>query len=256
MLYKHWKKVLLSLTAFFWASCDDPASSNTSEEPVSSASVDQPASSAAVTPPGSSASTEGGSSAEATSSAAENPASSEAAAESSDTDTSAASSSDNPNVASSGSVAKSSSDGMIAPKYGVPMSSSMIAPKYGVPMSSSVIAAKYGVPMPVCERFDSKLVCTDGVTCTETVSESTQAPECTGDQLCAKYGVVVVKETTYKCDDGKTYSEAEFLTKYNILDGAVDLYGCPSDICGTDDTTITEVMPLYGIPSNMNSRPN
>ena len=248
MLYKHWKKVLLSLTAFFWASCDDPASSNTSEEPVSSASVDQPASSA-VTPPGSSASTEGGSSAEATSSAAENPASSEAAAESSDTDTSAASSSDNPNVASSGSVAKSSSDGMIAPKYGVPMSSSMIAPKYGVPMSSSVIAAKYGVPMPVCERFDSKLVCTDGVTCTETVSESTQAPECTGDQLCAKYGVVVVKETTYKCDDGKTYSEAEFLTKYNILDGAVDLYGCPSDICGPD--TLVEAQPLYGVSSTV-----
>ena len=236
MLYKHWKKVLLSLTAFFWASCDDPASSNTSEEPVSSASVDQPASSAAVTPPGSSASTEGGSSAEATSSAAENPASSEAAAESSDTDTSAASSSDNPNVASSGSVAKSSSDGMIAPKY-------------GVPMSSSVIAAKYGVPMPVCERFDSKLVCTDGVTCTETVSESTQAPECTGDQLCAKYGVVVVKETTYKCDDGKTYSEAEFLTKYNILDGAVDLYGCPSDICGPD--TLVEAQPLYGVSSTV-----
>ena len=236
MLYKHWKKVLLSVTAFFWASCDDPASSNTSEEPVSSASVDQPASSAAVTPPGSSASTEGGSSAEATSSAAENPASSEAAAESSDTDTSAASSSDNPNVMSSGSVAKSSSDGMIAPKYGVPMSSSMIAPKYGV-------------PMPVCERFDSKLVCTDGVTCTETVSESTQAPECTGDQLCAKYGVVVVKETTYKCDNGKTYSEAEFLTKYNILDGAVDLYGCPSDICGPD--TLVEAQPLYGVSSTV-----
>lgn len=248
MLYKHWKKVLLSVTAFFWASCDDPASSTASEEPVSSASVDQPASSA-VTPPGSSASTEGGSSAEATSSTAENPASSEAAAESSDTDTSAASSSDNPNVASSGSVAKSSSDGMIAPKYGVPMSSSMIAPKYGVPMSSSVIAAKYGVPMPVCERFDSKLVCTDGVTCTETVSESTQAPECTGDQLCAKYGVVVVKETTYKCDDGKTYSEAEFLTKYNILDGAVDLYGCPSDICGPD--TLVEAQPLYGVSSTV-----
>jgi hypothetical protein len=125
----------------------------------------------------------------------------------------------------------------------------MIAPKYGVPMSSSVIAAKYGVPMPVCERFDSKLVCTDGVTCTETVSESTQAPECTGDQLCAKYGVVVVKETTYKCDDGKTYSEAEFLTKYNILDGAVDLYGCPSDICGPD--TLVEAQPLYGVSSTV-----
>ena len=258
MLYKHWKKVLLSVTAFFWASCDDPASSNTSEEPASSASINQPTSSSVVTPPGSSASTEGVSSTEAnpTSSATDNPASSEAAAESSNTDTSAASSSDNPNVASSGSVAKSSSDGMIAPKYGVPMSSSMVAPKYGVPMSSSVIAAKYGVPMPTCEKVGSSLTCSDGVNCTEIVSETTQSPSCTGDQLCAKYGVVVVKETTYKCDDGKTYSEAEFLTKYNILDGAVDLYGCPSDICGTDDTTITEVMPLYGIPSNMNSRPN
>lgn len=245
MLYKHWKKVLLSVTAFFWASCDDPASSNTSEEPASSASIDQPTSSSVVTPPGSSASTEGVSSTEAnpTSSATDNPASSEAAAESSDTDTSAASSSDNPNVASSGSVAKSSSDGMIAPKY-------------GVPMSSSVIAAKYGVPMPTCEKVGSSLTCSDGVNCTEIVSETTQSPSCTGDQLCAKYGVVVVKETTYKCDDGKTYSEAEFLTKYNILDGAVDLYGCPSDICGTDDSTITEVMPLYGIPSNMNSKPN
>lgn len=245
MLYKHWKKVLLSVTAFFWASCDDPASSNTSEEPASSASIDQPTSSSVVTPPGSSASTEGVSSTEATptSSATDNPASSEAAAESSDTDTSAASSSDNPNVASSGSVAKSSSDGMIAPKY-------------GVPMSSSVIAAKYGVPMPTCEKVGSSLTCSDGVNCTEIVSETTQSPSCTGDQLCAKYGVVVVKETTYKCDDGKTYSEAEFLTKYNILDGAVDLYGCPSDICGPYDSTITEVMPLYGIPSNMNSKPN
>ena len=256
MLYKHWKKVLLSVTAFFWASCDDPASSNTSEEPVSSASVDQPTSSAVVTPPGSSASTEGVSSAEATPTSSATAASSEAATESSDTETSAASSSDNPNVTSSGSVARSSSDGMIDPKYGVPMSSSMVAPKYGVPMSSSVIAAKYGVPMPTCEKVGSSLTCSDGVNCTEIVSETTQSPSCTGDQLCAKYGVVVVKETTYKCDDGKTYSEAEFLTKYNILDGAVDLYGCPSDICGPYDSTITEVMPLYGIPSNMNSKPN
>ena len=135
------------------------------------------------------------------------------------------------------------SSSVIAAKYGV--SSSAIAAKYGV--SSSMIAAKYGVPKPVCERVGkSKLVCDDGVTCTEAISETQQVPECTADQLCAKYGVVVVKETVYKCDDGKVYNEAEFRSKYNILDGAVDLYGCPSDICGPD-TTIDNAKPLYGI---------
>lgn len=256
MLYKHWKKVLLSLTAFFWASCDDPASSTTSEDPASSASIDQ--SSSAMTPPGSSASTEGSSSVggEPASSASENPASSEAAAQSSNTETSAASSSDTPNITSSESFAKSSSNGMIAPKYGVPMSSSeMIAPKYGVPMSSSEIAAKYGVPMPTCERTGSStLACDDGVNCTEIVTESTESPQCTGDQLCAKYGVVIVKETTYKCDNGKVYNEAEFRSKYQILDGAVDLYGCPSDICG--DFPIEENLPLYGVSSTVTQRNN
>ena len=133
----------------------------------------------------------------------------------------------------------------------------MIAPKYGVPMSSSMVAAKYGVPMPTCENIgEGTYVCDDGVTCTDEISETMQAPECTGDQVCAKYGVVIVKDTVYKCDDGKTYNAAEFRNRYNILDGAVDLYGCPSDICGTEDTTFTEVMPLYGIPSNMNNSRN
>ena len=52
MFYKHWKKIALSLTALFWASCDDSASSavclygpdpnysNPIENPVSSSSVD------------------------------------------------------------------------------------------------------------------------------------------------------------------------------------------------------------------------
>ena len=255
MFYRHWKKILLSMTAFFWASCDDTASSNASEEPASSASIDQPASSAAVTPPGSSASTEGASSnsteAAPESSATDNPASSETAAESSDNGTSAASSSDTPNIGSSGSVARSSSGEMIVPKYGVPMSSSMVAAKYGVLMpssSSEMVAPKYGV-MFTCERKGKKIACEDGVTCVEEEKETEQTPQCSGDQVCAKYGTVVVKETTYKCDDGKVYNYAEFQSKYTILDGAVDLYGCPSDICGPD--TLVEAQPLYGVSNTV-----
>ena len=195
MLYKHWKKILLALTGFFWASCDNDPSSASDESPSSSSIEKQ-----------SSSSTTGGQ--ESSSSAEE-----------------ATSSSENtPNVTSSSSKARSSSSEMIAPKYGV---------------------------MFTCERKGEKIACEDGVTCTEEVSETMQSPECTGD-VCAKYGVVVVKETTYKCDDGKVYKAAEFRSKYDILDGAVDLYGCPSDICGPD--TLVEAQPLYGV-SNTIMRP-
>ena len=124
-------------------------------------------------------------------------------------------SSDTPNVTSS-DARVSSSETIVAPKYGVPMSSSMIAAKYGViaPSSSSEsIAPKYGV-MFTCERKGKKIACDDGVTCTEEETETTY---------------------NYKCDDGRVYNYAEFQSKYNILDGAVDLYGCPSDICGPVD---------------------
>lgn len=237
MFYKHWKKIALAVTSFFWVSCDnDPSSA--SEQPASSSSIEEIKSSATTGAPTSSSSTESAKS----SATADDPDSSSATEE-------AASSADKdePNINSSTSYKRSSNSGIIAPKYGVQMSSSEIAAKYGVPMSSSEIAAKYGVPMSssemvapkygvpmsFCERTgESTLTCDDGVTCTEVVTETQQVPECTGDQLCAKYGVVVVKETTYKCDNGKVYNYAEFQSKYTILDGAVDLYGCPSDICG------------------------
>ena len=240
MMYKHWKKILLALTSLFWVSCDnDPSSA--SGDPANS-SIQKPSPNSAA----------GG---QETSSAAEE------SSISSKVDPNVKSSSSTIaakyGVPSSSSIAAKygvSSSSMIAAKYGV--SSSVIAAKYGVSssaiaakygVSSSMIAAKYGVPKPVCERVGkSKLVCDDGVTCTEAISETQQVPECTADQLCAKYGVVVVKETVYKCDDGKVYNEAEFRSKYNILDGAVDLYGCPSDICGPD-TTIDNAKPLYGI---------
>lgn len=247
MFYKHWKKIALAVTSFFWVSCDnDPSSA--SEEPASSSSIEEIKSSAATGAPTSSSATE---TVESSATAGAPNSSSDVATQNSSSATEEAASSatqDDPNVNSSTSHKRSSSSEMIAPKYGVPMSSSeMVAPKYGVPMSSSeMVAPKYGVPMAFCERTgESTLVCDDGVTCTEEVTETQKVPECTGDQLCAKYGVVVVKETTYKCDNGKVYNYAEFQSKYTILDGAVDLYGCPSDICGPDP--IDQAKPLYGI---------
>lgn len=226
MLYKHWKKVLLSLTALFWASCDTTSSADDGSNTPPIDNPDPRSSSATEGADTSSASETPESSAEAASSTEETPSSSSSEA--------APASSDTPNVTSS-DARVSSSETIVAPKYGVPISSS----------SETIVAPKYGV-MFTCERKGKKIACDDGVTCTEEETETAQTPQCSGDQICAKYGVVYVKETTYKCDDGRVYNYAEFQSKYNILDGAVDLYGCPSDICGPD-TTIDEPKPLYGI---------
>ena len=167
---------------------------------------------------------------ESSSEASANPAASSAAEA-----TSSSSEAVDPNITES-----SSSFDMPAPLYGVRGSFIIIdpvTPKYGVFIASSsseVIAPKYGVLNPICQKTGSTLSCDDGVTCKEETKETIQSPECDGD-VCAKYGVVIVRETTYKCDDGKVYNEAEFRAKYDILDGAVDLYGCPSDICGAPE---------------------
>ena len=236
MLYKHWKKIALALTGFFWASCDNTSSADDNSTPESSSSVDKPKSSSATAGDASSSSVEQPNSSataanpESSSEASANPAASSAAEA-----TSSSSESVDPNITES-----SSSFDMPAPLYGVRDSFIVIdpvTPKYGVFIASSsseVIAPKYGVLNPLCQKTGSTLSCEDGVTCKEETKETVQSPECDGD-VCAKYGVVIVKETTYKCDDGKVYNEAEFRAKYDILDGAVDLYGCPSDICGAPE---------------------
>lgn len=247
-MYKHWKKILLAMTAFFWNACDNNStptapqvtpnsSSGTNIEPTSSSATNTPVSSSAVenaTP--SSSEQKPGSSA-----IAPNPSSSSVTATSSSA-VAASSSSVKEKVSSSsldqnadlygcppdvcGAELSSSAGMIIAPKYGVPMSSSskgMIAPKYGVPIMSSSsqgfeAVPLYGVVSNVCVKAenDSTLSC-NGVTCVESVTEKTQIPSCSGDQICAKYGVVVIRDKTYKCDDGKVYNEAEFKARYDIL---------------------------------------
>ncbi len=248
-MYKHWKKILLAMTAFFWNSCDNSStptapqvtpnsSSGTNIEPTSSSATNTPVSSSAVenTTPSSSEQNPG------SSAIAPNPTSSSVTAKSSSA-AAPSSSSVKEKVSSSsldqnadlygcppdvcGAELSSSAGMIIAPKYGVVMSSSskgMIAPKYGAPIITSSSGGfeavpLYGVASSVCIKSegDSTLSCNGGVTCVESVTEKSQLPSCSGDQICAKYGVVIIKNQVYKCDDGNVYNEAEFKARYDIL---------------------------------------
>lgn len=218
MLYKHWKKIVLALAGFFWASCDD-----TSSDPVS-ASNDTPSSSVTEGTSSSSNATSGN---EASSSGEATSAASSGAAESS----------------TSIDVPRSSSslDGAID-LYGCPsdicgpnISDSLVAlygvieAKYGVrdtivetdSLARPIITTKYGVVLDkaVCEASQAAsgntvFKCDDGVTCEEKTEETMQSTPCEGD-VCAKYGIVMVSNKTYTCDNGRVYNEAEFRMLYD-----------------------------------------
>ena len=167
MMYKHWKKLLLTLTTFFWNACDNSTSPITPYVP-------DPNSSSSVNP---------NSSSEA-----------------------------NGSASSSSTIAESSSSEM------------EVMPLYGVVMESCTKT-----------EHDSTWVCSDGRSCVESVKDKEQVPSCTGDQICAKYGVLVVKEKSYKCDDGKIYNEAEFISNYELIELMPALYGPPCMFNNTCD---------------------
>ena len=177
MFYKHWKKIALALTGFFWASCDDSASSavclygpdpnysSATENPVSSSSVNQaPVSSSSVA-----AGNETNSS------------SSEATEESS---------------SSSEAVKPESSSSEIE----------MQMPLYGVIMDTTLCTQVKG---------DPTITCNDGTVCTQKTEERWGGLPCSND-ICPDYGVVQISENTYECD-GKVYSEAEFRARYGKI---------------------------------------
>lgn len=220
MLYKHWKKIALALAGFFWASCDDTSSSPVSvENETPSSSVTEGTSSGSNASTG----TEATSSGEATSTASNSSNPNSVAAESS-------TSVENPRNSSamdepvdlygcpSDICGPFTVDTMVA-LYGV------IAAKYGVvapiePDSLGEIIAKYGVSSKTaCKATQNNngntvFKCDDGVTCEEETKDSTISSSCEGD-ICPDYGVVVVSEKQYKCDNGKVYNEAEFQMYYD-----------------------------------------
>jgi hypothetical protein len=206
MFYKHWKKIALALTGFFWASCDDSASSavclygpdpnysNPAENPTSSSSVNQaPVSSSSVA-----AGNETNSS------------SSEATEESS---------------SSSEAVKPESSSSEIE----------MQMPLYGVIMDTTLCTQVKG---------DPTITCNDGTVCTQKTEERWGGLPCSND-ICPDYGVVQISENTYECD-GKVYSEAEFRARYGKITVVEEpeqdsismqpaLYGPPCVFNGTCD---------------------
>ena len=206
MFYKHWKKIALALTGYFWAGCDDSASSavclygpdpnysSATENPVSSSSVNQaPVSSSSVA-----AGNETNSS------------SNEATEESS---------------SSSEAVKPESSSSEIE----------MQMPLYGVIMDTSLCTQVKG---------DPTITCNDGTVCTQKTEERWGGLPCSSD-ICPDYGVVQISENTYECD-GKVYSEAEFRARYGkitVVEEPQDtifkqepvLYGPPCVFNGTCD---------------------
>ena len=217
MFYKHWKKIALALTGFFWASCDDSASSAVclyGPDP----NYSDPA---------------------------ENPVSSSSIATGSKTESS---SSEKQKLSSSSSEAteeSSSSLEKIMPAYG--------SPDDTVTSSSSEIEMQmplYGVIMdkPVCTqaRGESTMTCEDGTVCTQKNEERWGSIPCS-DDICPDYGVVQISENTYECD-GKVYNEAEFRARYekrtveepeqdSTFNGEMQpaLYGPPCVFNGTCD---------------------
>lgn len=212
MFYKHWKKLALALTGFFWASCEsntaaavdteDPASSDSN---ASSSSINEgvaPSSSSEATPPSSS---------------------SEAAPPSSSSETAP--------------VSSGTDFERVVPLYGINMSATVFRSSSSKAESSSSfeqIMPAYGVYDRVAcyddekgvktngETSITKLYCDDGVTCKETeVIKDTRSLPCStidegdlkGAVVCPDYGIVVVTEKTYDCD-GVIYNEAEFLSHY------------------------------------------
>ena len=217
MLYKHWRKIALALTGFFWASCDsDTTSANGSDDP-SSSSVATPESSSSVNQ-------------------APVSSSSEATEESS---------------SSSTGVQKQSSSsedfGKIVPLYGIEYEKFVSSSSTEESSSSfTEIMPAYGVPDKIAcfqKQGEKTMTCEDGATCKQVTEERWGSLPCS-DDICPDYGVVQISENTYECD-GVKYNEAQFRARYEKRTVVED---------PEQDTTFNgEMQPaLYGPPCVFN----
>lgn len=218
MIYKHWKKAALALTALFWASCDESSTSATaiSQEQENSSSSIEPLST-------SSSSTENtGSQTETSSSSTETESSS----------TGISSSGEEKGISSANQPESSSSSDF---EIGV-------QPLYGVTIEE-ITCTKDSATSPTPESDSTTTYkCEDGQTCvaTETVRWgglpcSTMETEDGLVEMCPDYGVTAYPELNFSCDDGKVYTEEEFRSRYNVTyklrirdnpqDSTIALYG-------------------------------
>lgn len=207
MLYKHWKKIAIALTGFFWASCDETASG-----PVA-VNEDTPSTSINENTEGEVASS---------SSKAKSAASSETAksAASSETAKSATSSVAAASATSSAKSAASSSSNPSSESHGNAASSTTSA--------ASSESAK---------------------------SAASSAEEASEESSAESTASSVSSSSTEPASSAKSSSSVKKPRSSNShLDEPVDLYGCPSDICGpfiTDSISISDSISIiaakYGV---------
>lgn len=181
MLYKHWKKIALALSGFFWASCDtDSASAN---------NVDEPAPNSSAAPSSSTA-----------------PSSSATAGNSSQ-------------VAESSSSFGQEEVPLYGIEYNNFVSSSSmneVMPAYGV--SNQVVCVEDKAGRKYENGFtNTVLKCENGVTCQEKMTITSEREYECFEGICPDYGVVTISEKTYTCDDGNTYNEAQFQMLYKEI---------------------------------------
>ena len=81
-----------------------------------------------------------------------------------------------------------------------------------------------GIPSVICGKWQNSPVvrCRDGVTCIETEKVYHANPPCNPGEVCAKYGVLIIKKKQYVCDNGKVYNEAEFKDHYTLFEVAAN----------------------------------
>ena len=221
MLYKHWKKIALALTGFFWAGCEDTVTSTAPEYGCPSDGCGQGP-----------------------------------VDDSSSSTDDALTSSSGPSTSSGTEISSSSQEFLVMPLYGV-SEKVLVSSSSAAESSSSFteVAPAYGVPGglgcyedPEGRKYDGSNLyrCDDGVTCVEKDSITGYgglpcSPTETEDglvEICPDYGIVAIREVTFKCDDGNVYNEAEFLSRYNAkIMVAVDADGTADDLGGDSDST-------------------
>ncbi|MBO4435357.1 MAG: hypothetical protein J5791_00510, partial [Fibrobacter sp.] len=221
MLYKHWKKIALALTGFFWAGCDDSASSS---EVVLYGCPDD------ICAP--------------------------APKSSSDANDTQSSSSD-PSTSSGTEISSSSREfGVISSS-----SFTEVAPAYGVPGKLSCYEDPAGRKYDGSKvyRCDDGATCVEkdsitgygGLPCSPMQTDEGLV------EICPDYGIVAITEKTFKCDDGNVYNEAEFLARYNRNNTVKPTSSSSSDIIPADtlygviepkDDTLDAPIAVYGSP--------
>ncbi|WP_295679580.1 hypothetical protein [uncultured Fibrobacter sp.] len=245
MLYKHWKKIAIALTGFFWASCDETASG-----PVA-VNEDTPSSSINENTEGEGGSSSSKAKSAASSETAKSATSSVAAASATSSAKSAASSSSNPSSESHGNAASSTtsaassesaksaassaeeaSEESSAESTASSVSSSSSEPASSAKSSSSVKKPRssnshldepvdlYGCPSDICGPF-----ITDSVTISDSIS-----------QIAAKYGVIRPKSSS-------SSSFSQIVAKYGV-------------IRPESSSSFTQIIAKYGVPNKPTCEPS